>query len=282
MKKMNYMNIFITGATAGIGRDAAIYLASNGHRVFAAGRRADRLASLRTEAGATDLRTIVLDVADEESVRRATDEVDRLTGGHGVDALVNNAGYGMNGPLELITDAELRAQFDVNVFGLMSVTRAFLPKMRERGSGYIVNISSVSGRVTFPFMGPYVATKHAVEALSDALRMELHRFGVKVAIIEPGPIRTEFIDVASGKLDRFRSIKTPYDASLRRGDKMLRDFNKSAAPARAVSHVIEKIISKKRPAARYVVPRSNAISVWLLNKLPTPWADALKRSAFAI
>jgi short-subunit dehydrogenase len=137
---------------------------------------------------------LTLDVTSATSLAVAT--LERRTKGYGIDVLVNNAGYGLVGPLETIDDADLRAQFDTNVFGLMAVTRAFLPAMRDRRAGRIINVSSVGGRMTFPLMGAYHASKYALEALSDALRLELLPMGVHVSLIEPGPIRTEFNDRA--------------------------------------------------------------------------------------
>src|SRR6185312_15795275 len=192
---MQSKTILITGATAGIGRAAALALAKAGHVVIATGRRHDALQSLQAEARAEGARgalhVIALDVTRTESIDGAKREVDRITQGRGLDALVNNAGYGLIGPLEAISDDDLRDQFATNVFGLVAVTRAFVPAMRARGEGRVINVGSMGGRVTFPFMGAYNATKYAVESLSDALRMELAPFGVRVALIEPGAIHSE-------------------------------------------------------------------------------------------
>src|ERR1700733_9145953 len=173
---MKSLIILITGATAGIGRHAALHLAHAGHRVIATGRRKDALAALAKEAKGTKLETMELDVTVASSIEAAKAEVDKRTDGYGLDVLVNNAGYGLMGPLEEISDADLRAQYDTNVFGLVAMTRAFLPQMRLRGSGRIVNVSSMGGRMTFPFMGAYNSTKYAIESMSDALRMELAPF----------------------------------------------------------------------------------------------------------
>jgi NAD(P)-dependent dehydrogenase (short-subunit alcohol dehydrogenase family) len=273
------MNILITGATSGIGRHAALHLARSGHRVIATGRRMPLLDSLRAEAASADLHTLRLDVTDPASIDAALARTREILGPSNLDVLINNAGYPMTGPLELITDAELREQFDVNVFGLMNVTRAVVPAMRERGQGMIINISSVSGRVAFPFMGPYVASKFAVEALSDSLRMELHPFGIKVVIIEPGPIRTNISAVASARVERFRQSKV-YARAMRKGEEILRDFDRKGAEPAVVSKLIERILRKRRPRPRYIVPAGNRLSVWLLTKLPTRWADALKLAAF--
>src|SRR5579871_1628690 len=174
--------ILITGATSGIGRETALYLARRGHRVIASGRNREQLASLKEEAAGAALETVRLDVCDAQSIAEAAKEVERTTGGRGIDALVNNAGFGFAVAADEMTDADLRAQFETNVFGLMAMVRAFVPQMRARGRGRIVNVSSVGGRVTLPFFGAYNATKYAVESLSDAMRIELKPFGVDVAI----------------------------------------------------------------------------------------------------
>ena len=190
---MSQKRILITGASAGIGRDAAKCCAALGWEVYAAARRVSALETLRAQAG-DGIRPIQLDVNDPASIERARVEILEQTGGHGVDGLVNNAGIALAGALADVTDAELRAQFETNVFGLMSVTRAFLPLMMARREGRIVNISSSGGLVSLPFVGAYHATKFALEALSDALRWELAPFAVRVSLIEPGPIRSEFGD----------------------------------------------------------------------------------------
>ncbi|MCB0905450.1 MAG: SDR family NAD(P)-dependent oxidoreductase, partial [Actinobacteria bacterium] len=172
--------VLLTGATAGIGRTTALYLAGQGHHVIATGRRVAQLEALRAEAVAKQLPgkldVTPLDVTSLESIDRAVVEVNRLTAGYGVDVLINNAGFGLLGPMSEIGDAELRRQFDTNVFGLMAVTRAFLPAMQARRAGKLINVSSVGGRITLPYFGAYNGTKYAVESFSDALRYELRPF----------------------------------------------------------------------------------------------------------
>src|SRR5688572_7225791 len=174
--------VLITGATSGIGRHAALTMARRGMRVFATGRREDRLADLAHEATGMALETIVLDVTSAASIESARAEILARTGGHGVDVLVNNAGYGESGPVVTVSDARLRQQFETNVFGLMAMTRAFLPEMRARHSGRIINVGSLGGTFTLPLFGAYNATKYALESLSDALRMELSPLGIKVSL----------------------------------------------------------------------------------------------------
>jgi NAD(P)-dependent dehydrogenase (short-subunit alcohol dehydrogenase family) len=267
--------IFITGATAGIGRHLALHLAARGHHVIASGRKPELLASLRREVRGR-LDTVELDVTDGASIERAAAEATRLTGGRGVDALVNNAGYGQPGPLEELADGELRRQFETNVFGLMAVTRAFLPQLKA-ARGRLVNLSSIGGRVTFPLFGAYHASKYAVEALSDALRNELAPFGVRVALIEPGPIRTEFGDRAISAIDAVARPGSAYGAIYARADEIAALARKQEVGPEVVSRAIEHAIVARRPRARYVVPFTSRLLIAVMRALPQSWADALVR-----
>ena len=177
------LKVLVTGASSGIGRAAAVEFAARGHYVLAAARRAEELDQLAGES--ERIEPVPVDVTDRESVAEALRRVDEVTENYGIDVLVNSAGYALGGPVEVLSADAVAHQFQTNVFGLLDVTRAVLPKMRSRGSGRIVNVSSVVGRVAFPGMGVYAATKFALEALSDALRMELAPFGVGVVLVEP-------------------------------------------------------------------------------------------------
>lgn len=260
--------ILITGATSGIGRDAALHLRSRGHRVIGCGRNERALEELRA-AGVDALR---LDVTDPASIAAAADEVHRLTDGYGLDALVNNAGYGLLGPLEVLSDADVRAQFETNVFGLLAVTRAFLPAMRERGARRVVNISSVGGRMVFPLGGAYHATKYAVEAMSDAMRMELAQFGVGVVLIEPGYIKTGFTKTTLDLVEPYVRDDSPYAEALALTDGAEK-LERFAASPRAVSRAIERAIVSRRPRARYVAPWINSFGPWMRALLPTRLLD---------
>src|SRR5262249_38374379 len=156
-------------------------------------------------------------------------------------------GYGAVGPMEELADERLRAQFETNVFGLMAVTRAFVPAMRQRGRGRVVNVSSVGGRVTFPMMGASNATKYAVEPVSDALRMELRPFGVQVVLVEPGSIATEFSDVAVSTVDV--GPASPYAGALATANETSARFAKAAVGPEHVARGIELAITSRRPAA---------------------------------
>lgn len=268
--------VLITGATTGLGRHAALHLAERGHHVIATGRRAGALSALRSLATGR-LDTLLLDVTDAASIAAARTRVDELTDGYGVDVLVNNAGYGQLGPLEMVSDADLRAQFETNVFGLMAVTRAFLPAMRERGRGRILNVSSMGGRVTFPMSGAYHASKYAVEAMSDALRNELAPFGVDVVLIEPGAIRSEFTDRAMDGLEPYRIADSPYAPLLADADEVRDQTDRLAGHPGDVSRGIEAAMTARRPRARYVMPLHPRVLLLVARLLPTRWMDALMR-----
>ncbi|HXU68750.1 MAG TPA: SDR family NAD(P)-dependent oxidoreductase [Polyangia bacterium] len=269
--------ILVTGATSGIGRHAALYLAARGHRVFASGRNEKALAALQASVEGAAIETVTLDVTDGASIARAKSAIDARTGGRGVDVLVNNAGFGVLGPTELITDADMRAQYETNVFGLMAVTRAFLPDMRARRAGRIINVSSLGGRHTLPFFGVYNSTKYAVESLSDALRIELGPFGVGVVLIEPGAIETEFTPHALDGAAKYRRADSPYAPVLGAFEKMEKMAKQTQVGPLAVSRAIARASEARRPRPRYVAPRFAGLFVAIMRLVPTRWADQTAR-----
>ncbi|MBN1478216.1 SDR family oxidoreductase [Candidatus Sumerlaeota bacterium] len=268
--------ILITGATSGIGRDAALHLAKRGHHVFATGRRVDRLNELDRIDG---IEALPLDVTDQASVDNLRGEILSRTEGQGIDVLINNAGYGQNGPLEMLTDEEIRAQFEANVFGLLRVTRAFLPEMRARRAGRIVNIGSVLGLVTIPFTGIYCATKHAVEAINDSLRMELRPFGIQVVLIEPGGIQTEFDDRALESLEPHESPDSPYAEALAGFRAMRVQIAPKKAKTDCIVRAIDKAVAKRRPRTRYRAPFKDSLLTAIQRRLPARWGDAILLTA---
>jgi NAD(P)-dependent dehydrogenase (short-subunit alcohol dehydrogenase family) len=277
---MSNRTVLVTGASAGIGRASALLLAREGWTVFAAARRGEPLAALAAEAPAGAVVPVTMDVTDESSVGAAAEDIFRRTNGAGPLGLVNNAGYSICGPLEDVCDASLKQQFAVNVFGLMSVTRAFVPSMRKRGSGRVVNISSIVGRVSAPFQGPYAASKHAVEALSDALRAEVTPFGVKVVVIQPGPIRTEFFGVLRQEMNRYARPDSPYGNHFAHLDEICAAMENSAVPAERVAQVVRKALTTRWPRARYVVPKRQRVIMALATNLPAILTDAGKRNFY--
>ncbi len=242
--------ILITGCSSGIGESTAQLLLAKGHTVYATARRPETLDHL-AEAGA---HVLPLDVNDEHSMTAA---VAKIHGEHGrIGALVNNAGYGAYGAIEDVPLDRVRAQFETNVFGLARLTQLVLPSMREQGAGRIVMMSSMGGRLTFPFGGYYHASKHAVEALSDALRYEVKPFGIKVSIVEPGLIATRFGETAAGTMSTATPEDSPYVDRVRHVDTaMARSYRNKAMTGRprAVAKAVAHAITARRPRTRYVI-----------------------------
>jgi short-subunit dehydrogenase len=273
--------VLVTGATAGIGRHTALALASTGHRVIGAGRREAALAELVAESGGA-ITPLRLDVDDAASIADAAAAVERLTDGYGLDVLVNNAGYATIGALAELPDAELRAQFETNVFGLMAVTRAFLPAMLSRGAGRIINVSSVSGRVPAPLLGAYHGTKYALEAMSDALRMELAPLGIQVVIVEPGTIKTEFATRTKTELVRAKPPSSRYEPVYAHAAAIEERFARMATGPATVTRAITRAITARRPRARYVAPWRFVLLIALARLLPTACYDALMARTFRL
>jgi short-subunit dehydrogenase len=278
--------VLITGATAGIGRMTAVHLAKQGHRVIATGRKAAELARLRAEAtaelailGTGTLDTLLLDVTSLASISAAVAEVEQLTGGRGIDVLVNNAGFGVLGPTSEISDAEMRRQYETNVFGLMNVTRAFLPNMIERGAGRVINVSSVGGRITLPYFGVYNSTKYAVESLSDAMRYELRPLGIDVALIEPGVIRTNFEATAVSNLNQYSN--TRFKVAVEKYEQMSKMADKFASNPIVIAKAIARAVNARRPAARYVAPFTTNFVIAFARVFPTRvWDWAMRKVGF--
>ena len=264
--------ILITGASSGIGFDAARTLARQGHRVYAAARRVERMEPLK-EDGVVPVR---MDVTDEESMQACVRTILEQEGR--IDVLVNNAGYGYFGAIENVSLEEARKQLEVNVFGLARMCQLVLPYMREQGSGRIINTSSIAGKAVIYFGGWYHVSKYSVEALSDALRMELKPFGIDVSMIEPGGIQTDWGIIAADHLAE-SSKGTPYEAEgLREAETMrkaysMRLLSKPAVVARAIS----RAVNSRRPRARYRIGFGAGTLVFLHTILPARWWDALFR-----
>src|SRR5208282_4277401 len=186
----NSSRVLVTGGTDGLGRAAAVLFAEHGYRVFAGGRNAERRAALDQLASERKLQleTLALDVCDDASVNNAVAEIERRAGP--VEILVNNAGIAIAAVMEEITLADLRKQYETNIFGVLRTTQRVLPEMRRRRRGRVINMSSIAGKVAIPIMGPYSSSKHALEAISDAMRLEVYPFGIHVVLIEPGYIPT--------------------------------------------------------------------------------------------
>ena len=270
------LTVLVTGASPGIGRATAVEFARRGHQVYAAARREEVLAGLAD--GERNIRPVGLDVTDGDSVQRAWAKIQAETGGTGVDVLVNNAGFALTGPVEVLPDEAVRRQFDTNVFGVLNVTRAVLPAMRARGSGRIINVSSIVGRVSFGLMGVYGATKYAVEALSDALRLELRGFGITVVLIEPGFVATSLGSAADAEAGR-GPVPPAYQEMAETGTRYLARQLAKGIPAAQVAATIANAAQSRNPRTRYVVPGTVRPLIALLTALPDKAADKAKLRA---
>jgi NAD(P)-dependent dehydrogenase (short-subunit alcohol dehydrogenase family) len=260
----------VTGGSSGIGERTAVSLAQAGFTTYAVARRVDRMAALR-DAGVS---TFAMDVTDDASM---TSGVERIVGEQGrVDVLVNNAGYGSYGAVENVPIGEARRQFEVNLFGLARLIQLTTPAMRAQGSGRIVNISSIGGKFYEPLGAWYHATKFAVEGFSDSLRLELAPYGVRVVIVEPGAILTEWSDIA-GESALASSRGTPYE---RQAEGLSRRFAQAYRPLAAsqpdvVAKAVVKAATARRPRIRYPVGRGARTVLTARAALPDRAFDAL-------
>ena len=250
-------SVVITGVSTGIGLDAARRLLQRGYRVFGSVRKQADADRLQAELGENFV-PLLFDVTDGEAVDTAVSQVKSIIGSSGLYGLVNNAGISITGPLMHVSIDDLRWQFEVNLFGLLDVTQKFLPllgatKDASFPPGRIVNISSVSGKITYPFMGPYAASKHALEALSDALRRELLLYGIDVIVIEPGTTQTPIIEKTAVQSNNYEN--TDYGEVMAEFGKKAVARQDSALPVAKVTDAIVTALEKPKPKTRYAVPR---------------------------
>ena len=271
--------VLVTGCSSGIGHATAKHLVGRGWTVYASARRPESIADLEP-AGC---KLLALDVTDEDSMVAAVHRVEEAEGAVGV--LVNNAGYSQSGPVEEVPVADVRRQFETNVFGLVRLCQLALPGMRRQGWGKIVNVSSMGGKLVFPGGGFYHGTKYAVEAISDALRWEVRGFGVDVVIIEPGLIKTDFGNVAAGSVDA-APAEGPYGDFTAAVAKATKGAYEGGLPARlgggpeTVARKIEKAITKRRPRARYSVTPSAKLALFQRRLMSDRMWDGVLRSQF--
>jgi NAD(P)-dependent dehydrogenase (short-subunit alcohol dehydrogenase family) len=287
----------ITGASTGIGRATALRLTASGWTVLAGVR--DPAAGERLVADASTAATgapsgrllpLALEVTDTAQVAAAAARVeqeaarDGVSSRGGLDALINNAGMGIGGPLELVSAEDLRRQFDVNVLAQVAVTQALLPALRRAG-GRIVFVSSIGGRVAMAFTAPYAASKHAIEAFGDALRVELRSSGVQVALVEPGSVATPIWDKSRAEAERVvipPELQGVYGAIPAAMDKVLEDTARRGIPPEQVAATIERALAAPRMKARYVVGRDAKAMLIVRRLLPDLVFDRVARRALGV
>lgn len=279
--------IVITGASTGIGAALARLLATQypGVRLVLAARSAEKLEAVATDCrdASAEVLTWPTDLAQIEQAQAlaqaALDKFER------VDALINNAGYGQMGPLELVPAAATRRQFEVNLLGPLALTQALIPSMREQGGGRIINISSLGGRLAFPFGGLYSGSKFALEGMSDALRMELEPFNIYVSVVEPGPVSTDFFDAVAVAVEQAVPDPegTPYRAAFAKLKDLEAQTSSRAWSSERVAEVIIRALRDRRPQPRYLAATGGGILLFLMTKLmPTRWVDRFWQRFYGI
>ncbi len=277
MTKKTQRDVVVTGASTGIGRAIALALDASGFRLFAGVRNEADGEKLRREAG-PGLTPVLLDVTDESSIARAVETVAELSNGR-LYGLVNNAGVGLGGPLELVPMAKTRALFEVNVIGLLAVTKAFLPLLRT-ALGRVVNIGSLAGILAMPGASSYAASKFAVQAITDSLRVELEPFGVQVTIVDPGAIESALWDKGRAQKQEIleaapQKLMELYAPLIEMG-KRLGDHPRGILPASRVADDVVHALTSKKPKVRYLVgPGPKKAS--RLARMPVRLRDALVR-----
>jgi NAD(P)-dependent dehydrogenase (short-subunit alcohol dehydrogenase family) len=277
--------VVITGASTGIGAACALHLDKLGYRVFAGIRKAADGESLRQRASAR-LVPVRLDISDEAEVGQAARNVIEALGGEGLAGLVNNAGIVVGGMLEFLPLEALRLQLEVNVVGQIAVTQAFLPSLRK-ARGRIVNMGSVSGLISGPFTGAYSASKFALEALTDSLRLELRPWKIHVSIVEPGYIQTPFVSKSLAAAEALRAQLPEealqlYGASLRAVREGTEREAAKAASTEVVVKAVVHALAARRPRTRYVVGNHSSFQIALGRALPDRWRDALIARALGL
>jgi NAD(P)-dependent dehydrogenase (short-subunit alcohol dehydrogenase family) len=280
MSSCRRSHIVVTGASSGIGRATVLRLAAAGHHVFAGVRRPGD-APATPAGGPGEITPLLLDVTDPAQIAAAADAVAGHTGQAGLDGLVNNAGIGVFGPLEMIPVEQFRRQLEVNVTGQLAVTQALLPQLR-RGRGRIVLIGSIGSRFTPPFTGPLSASKSAIATMAEALRQELAPWGIGVVLIEPASVHTEAVDKVAPAAERLLQQADPgtrglYEDDYRRFVRIGLARERNGSPPEVVARAVARALAVPRPHARYLVGKDSRPMAALAAALPTPVLDALRR-----
>jgi len=256
----------VTGASAGIGLATARLLRRHGASLVLNARREDRLAAIAAETQGV---AVPGDITDPQVRARVVE----ACGGR-VDILVNNAGYGEAGPVEAVGEDEYRRQFEVNFFAVGALVQAVMPLMRKQRSGCIVNISSVAGRIGYPLFGWYCASKHALEGMSDALRIEAKPWGIRVVLVEPGPVETEFFDVTRDRAaGQMADEQSPYAPFFRHAESIEREMMRHAVTAERIAETVLLACTRPRPRARYAVSLLAKLTSLAVRILPRGLVD---------
>ena len=271
--------VLITGCSTGIGYAAALHLDRRGWKVYAGVRKDKDADDLRSQSSG-ELTPVLLDVADQASIDAVAKLLGEELGNEGLVGLVNNAGISVQGPLEYLPLDDLRRQFEVNVYGQIALTQAFLPMIRK-ATGRIVFVGSVGGRApSLPFMGPYIASKYALEALAESLRTELMQWGIKVCVVEPGAIQSAIWGKGESELEESLAGLPPegrerYENMIKRGLRLARERGRRATKAEKVAARIEEALTAKRPRIHYLVGADARVRTYVESNLPKPLRDRI-------
>jgi NAD(P)-dependent dehydrogenase (short-subunit alcohol dehydrogenase family) len=267
--------VLITGSSSGIGRSSALRLDQAGFQVFAGVRNRGDAESLEAE-GSDRLEPVILDVTDEGTIEATRARIEQVTGGR-LSGLVNNAGIARGGPLEALSIEALREQLEINLVGQVAVTQALLPMIRA-ARGRVVFISSIGGLVALPYLSPYAASKHGIEAVGDSLRREMMPFGVQVSLVEPGAVSTPIWDKGSDQAEELRERATPeqielYGPVMDRFEKLFIEAGRSGVPAEKVADAVEHALTAGKPKTRYVIGRDAKLRAAVARFLPDRFLD---------
>jgi NAD(P)-dependent dehydrogenase (short-subunit alcohol dehydrogenase family) len=280
-----HQSVLVTGASSGIGRACTMRLAYQGFRVFAGVRKQEDGAKLEREVEG-NLFPVLLDVTDQKSIADAFETVSAQLGNGGLDGLVNNAGVGFSGPFEFLPMEDLRTQYEVNVFGQVAVSQAFLPLIRK-ATGRIINIGSVGDRLAMPFGAALCSSKSALASMTEALRMELHPWGIHVCLIEPGSISTPAVNKVTGQAKRLFE-RLPAEGERLYGS-MFRSFvhrvaerERQGSPPDVVAKIIFKALTDDKPRTRYTAGKDSRLLAALPRLLPDRLLDLLRLRLFGL
>ena len=267
--------VLISGSSTGIGRASALRLDRAGFQVFAGVRNRADAESLEAE-GSDRLEPVILDVTDEGTIAATRERIEEQTGGR-LAGLVNNAGVAMGGPIEALSLEALRQQLEVNLIGQVAVTQAMLPMIRA-ARGRVCFISSIGGRVALPYVSPYAASKHAIEAVGDSLRREMMSFGVEVSIVEPGAVATPIWEKGGEQAAKLRAEATPdqleaYGPVLDRFERLFIEAGKGGVPPDDVAAMVEHALTAEKPKTRYLVGRDAKLRAAVRRYLPDRFLD---------
>jgi len=270
-------HVLITGVSSGIGYDAVRYLTGRGWHVFASVRKQSDVERLEQEF-TENFTCLKFDVTEPDGIRKAAAIVSKRLGNQKLAGLVNNAGYAVGGPMELLPDDVFRDQIEVNLIGARNVTNAFLPLLgtdtsREGKPGRLIMVSSISGVLNTPLNGAYCVSKHALESLAEVYRRELMNYGIQVSSIQPGPIESDLWPKNIGTLEKY--LDTPYGTMAQNTELTMIGAQCNALPAETISRLIEKILTVDRPKLSYLVNKNPLLTWLLVHIIPRRMADRL-------